>query len=246
MLKVQKRGGDMKKFSLVNSVIIILLLVIIVLLVVIMVKLDHPVAVNKNVTADTAITDELDYKIINGEITITGYSGKNMDLVIPKTIDGYPVTQIGKSAFSKHEYLNSVIIPDGVVAIGDSAFYNCDELTSIELPESLVTIGNDAFRYCSGLTDITIPNGVVTIGDHAFSACFGLTSIIIPDSVTSIGNNAFSDCFELKSITIPDSVSFIDYKLLAGTDVETIYVKENSYAHRWCVNNFLERKVHFY
>lgn len=245
-MKVQKRGGDMKKFSLVNSVIVVLLLVIIVLLVVIMVKLDHPVAVNKNVMADAAIPDELDYKMINGEITITGYSGKNMDLVIPKTIESYPVTRIGKSAFSDHEYLNSVIIPDGVVAIDNAAFYNCDELTRVELPESLVTIGDSAFKDCSGLTDITIPNGVVTIGDRAFSSCDGLTSIVIPDSVTSIGNNAFSYCNKLKSITIPDSVSFIDYNLLAGTDIETIYVKENSYAHRWCVNNFYERKVQFY
>lgn len=238
-MKVQKRGGDMKKFSLVNSVIVVLLLVIIVLLVVIMVKLDHPVAVNKNVMADAAIPDELDYKMINGEITITGYLGKNMDLVIPKTIEGYPVTRIGKSAFSDHEYLNSVIIPDGVVAIGDAAFYNCDDLTRVELPESLVTIGDSAFKDCSGLTDMIIPNSVVTIGDRAFSYCDGLTSIVISDSVTSIGNNAFSYCNKLKSITIPDSVSFIDYNLLAGTDIETIYVKENSYAHRWCVNNFL-------
>lgn len=245
-MKVQKRGGDMKKFSLVNSVIVVLLLVIIVLLVVIMAKLDHPVVMNQNTAANEAITEEIDYGIINGEITITGYSGKNMDLVIPKTIDGYPVTRIGKSAFSDHEYLNSVIIPDGVVVIGDAAFYKCDDLTRVELPESLVTISDSAFKDCSGLTDITIPNGVVTVGDHAFSECDGLTSIVIPDSVTSIGNNAFSYCAELKSITIPESVSFIDYNLLAGTDIETIYVKENSYAHYWCVNNLHKREIQFY
>ena len=140
----------MKKVSLVNSVIVVLLLVIIVLLVVIMVKLDHPVAVNKNVMADAAIPDELDYRMINGEITITGYSGKNMDLVIPKTIEGYPVTRIGKSAFSEHEYLNSVIIPDGVVAIDEKAFYECIELTRVELPESLVTIGDRPLRTVTG------------------------------------------------------------------------------------------------
>lgn len=236
----------MKKFSLVNSVIVVLLLVIIVLLVVIMVKLDHPAAVNKNVMADAAIPDELDYRIINGEITIIGYSGKNMDLVIPKTIEGYPVTRISKSAFYEHAYLNSVVIPEGVVDIGKSAFYNCAELTRVELPESLVTIGDSAFMSCSGLTDITIPHGVVTIGAYAFSGCDGLASIIIPDSVTSVGDYAFSYCDKLKSITIPESVSFMDHSLLDGTYIETIYVKENSYAHRWCVYNFSERKVQFY
>lgn len=219
---------------------------IIVLLVVIMVKLDHPVAVNKNVMADAAIPDELDYRMINGEITITGYSGKNMDLVIPKTIDGYPVTRIGESAFSEHEYLNSVIIPDGVVAIGNAAFSKCYDLTRVELPESLVTIGGSAFMDCDGLTDMIIPNSVVTIDGGAFSYCDGLTSIVIPDSVTSIGNNAFSNCNELKSITIPDSVSFIGYNPLDKTNIKTIYVKENSYAHQWFVQRNFDRKVQFY
>ncbi len=236
----------MKKFSLVNSVIVVLMLVIIVLLVVIMVKLDHPVAVNNNVMADAAIPDELDYRMINGEITITGYSGKNMDLVIPKTIDGYPVTRIGKSAFSEHEYLNSVIIPDGVVAIGNAAFYECYDLTRVELPESLVTIGDSAFKDCDGLTDMIIPNSVVTIGVDAFRSCDGLTSVIIPDSVTSVGDWAFSYCDELKSITIPDSVSFIGNNPLLETNIETIYVKENSYAHKWCVRHYFDREVQFY
>lgn len=236
----------MKKVSLVNSVIVVLLLVITILLVVIVLKLDHPVVMNQSTVMDEPITEGIDYRIINGEITITGYSGKNMDLVIPKTIDGYPVTRIGKSAFSDHENLNSVIIPDGVVAIGNAAFYECYDLTRVELPESLVTIGDSAFKDCDGLTDMIIPNSVVTIGVDAFRSCDGLTSVIIPDSVTSVGDCAFSYCDELKSITIPDSVSFIDYNLLAGTDIKTIYVKENSYAHQWCVNNFYERKVQFY
>lgn len=245
-MKVQKRGGDMKKFSLVNSVIVVLLLVIIVLHVVIMVKLDHPVVMNQSTVMDEPITEGIDYRIINGEITITGYSGKNMDLVIPKTIEGYPVTRIGKSAFSEHEYLNSVIILDGVVAIGNAAFYECYDLTRVELPESLVTIGDSAFKDCDGLTDMIIPNGVVTIGAEAFKSCDGLTSVIIPDSVTSVEDWAFSYCDELKSITIPDSVSFIGNNPLLETNIETIYVKENSYAHQWCVRHYFDREVQFY
>ena len=190
----------MKKLSIANLMVIFLLLVITVLLVCIMMKLDHPIAVNQPAAAGEAIADELDYRIINGEITITGYSGKNMNLVIPKTIDGYPVTKIGRSAFYELEYLNSVVIPEGVEKIGYYAFADCNDLTNI----------------------------------------------IIPESVTTIGERAFKNCTQLKSITIPDSVSEIGNYAFEMTGLEVIYVKENSYAHQWCVRHYFDREVQFY
>ena len=177
-----------------------------------------------NDAANIPVPDGLHYRISNGKVTITGYSGRNMDLVIPSKIEGYPVTSIEKEAFQDHRYLNSVTIPNSVTSIGDYAFYCCESLTRINFPD-----------------------GVTSIGDHAFDNCWNLTSINIPDGVTSIGYMAFYNCFNATSITIPDSVTFIgDHAFYDSESLTSIKVKEGSYAHQWCIDNYFENKVWFY
>ena len=142
---------------------------------------------------------------------LNGYTGS---VVIPEkvTYNGmeYPVTSIGKSAFSGCSGLTSVDIPNSVTSIGDDAFAYCSGLTSVDIPNSVTSIGSEAFSGCSGLTSVDIPNSVTSIGDDAFYRCSGLTSVDIPNSVTSIGVFAFSGCSGLTSVIIPNSVTSIE------------------------------------
>ena len=139
-----------------------------------------------------------------------------LDIVIPDTYNGLPITEISQDAFnvnSSHAnaYLTSVTIPDSVTTIGDRAFRNCSSLTSVTIGDSVTSIGNDAFYNCSSLTSVTIGDSVTTIGRYAFYNCSSLTSVTIGDSVTTIGQSAFEDCSSLTSVTIPDSVTTIGY-----------------------------------
>src|ERR1700733_1696558 len=61
------------------------------------------------------------YTTNNGTITITGYNGTNSAVIIPSTIDGLSVTDIGTNSFQGGA-LTSVVIPDSVTNIGASAF----------------------------------------------------------------------------------------------------------------------------
>ncbi len=140
---------------------------------------------------------------------ITKYTDTKTDVVIPSTINGIDVTNIGESAFYNCSSLTSITIPNSVTSIGKSAFYGCRSLTSIVIPNSVKSIGDSAFRYCSSLTSIVISNSVTRIGEYAFNGCGSLTSITIPNSVTSIGESAFNNCSSLTSITIPNSVTKI-------------------------------------
>lgn len=174
---------------------------------------------------DGTLANGLHYRINDGAAIIDGYTGSEKSLEIPSEIDGYPVTQIGWSAFSGCTSLTSITIPYGVVSIGWKAFFGCTSLTSITIPEDVTSIGESAFESCTSLTSITIPESVTYLGWKAFSGCASLTSVTIPGSVTSIGSSAFSDCTSLTSITIPDSVTRIDSYAFSGcTGLELITI----------------------
>jgi len=139
------------------------------------------------IQAQAATYGDLVYSVSsNGKVTITGCRPYTYEkVVIPYSIDGYPVTGIGDSAFSGYTGLTSVTIPDSITRIGDSAF-----------------------RGCSGLTSVTIPDSVTRIGTYAFSDCSSLTSVTIGDSVTSIGYSAFSDCSSLTGIWVDNNNAY--------------------------------------
>ncbi len=81
-------------------------------------------------------------------IQIVNYKGSNELLVIPSTIDGFPVTSIGDEAFYDDRNLKGVIIPEGVTSIGARAFYSCNVLKTIMLPSTLTTVDLTAFSDC--------------------------------------------------------------------------------------------------
>ncbi len=127
----------------------------------------------------------------NGVITITGYTGSGGALVIPSTVGGKIVTDIGDYAFSCCTSLTSVTIPANVTRIGSEAFYNCGYLTSVTIPDSVTSISNDAFS-CTGLTSVTLPASVTSIGNNAFIHCSSLTSAkFMGDAPLSMGSAVF-------------------------------------------------------
>ena len=158
--------------------------------------------------ANAATSGIFTYEVIDGAAKITGCDASFRSVIIPDTLEGYPVTSIGGYAFQHHD-MEYVTIPGSVTSIGEWAFYQCENLISVTIPDNITSIGAYTFSGCKSLTGITIPDGVTTIGNAAFEWCESFTNITIPDSVTSIGNSAFRGCKGLTSVTIPDSVTTI-------------------------------------
>ena len=138
------------------------------------------------------------------------------------------VEYIGNGLLYCCETVETINIPESVLAIGDYAFSECYSLKNITLPSNLEYIGIDAFSYCESLTEMNIPSGVTNIGNCAFYDCINLTDIEIPEGIEYIPEGLFGCCASLTSITIPNSVVEIDYWAFGEcTNLNTITIPGN-------------------
>ncbi len=131
-----------------------------------------------------------------------------INIVIPDTYRGLPVTTVGSWAFAYNESIVSVTFSENLDSIEECAFEQCYGLKNIVFGNGIATIGKSAFRVCTGLSKVTIPGNVKTIGASAFEGCKSLSSITISNGVTTIESSAFAGT-AIKSIEIPNSVSKI-------------------------------------
>jgi len=156
------------------------------------------VALTEVGNADFDTTSSLIYK---NSIDIKKYKGSATAVIIPATINNFPVYQIGDDAFKNNKNITSVTISNGISVIYSNAFEGCTSLTSVTIPNSVHYIGIAAFKGCTKLTDIIIPNSVTQIQLSAFGGCTSLKSITIPAKLENI-YSAFTNCTSLTAINV--------------------------------------------
>lgn len=93
-----------------------------------------------------------------GGITITSYIGGFGNVVIPATINGYPVTGIATNAFANLASLTSVTIAGSVTNIANSAFSGCSNLTSVVFSGNAPTAGSSVFASDTNVTVYYLAN----------------------------------------------------------------------------------------
>ncbi|MHA7965953.1 leucine-rich repeat protein [Paenibacillus sp. CAU 1782] len=160
----------------------------------------------------------------NNVATVTGYSGTEVNVVIPETLSGVAVTSIGRSAFDTYgtakPKLASVVIPNSVVEIQTYAFrYN--SLTSIDLPDNLLRIGASAFEN-NPLTSVVFPDSVTSIGNYAFYMS-DLTSITLSENLKTISGGAF-DTNKLTRLVIPSGVTTVQSSAFYANNLTSVTV----------------------
>lgn len=173
--------------------------------------------------ATPASTSVYTYEVLtDGTIRITSCQTSDVDLVIPDTIDGYTVTEIGTSAFANQTSIQTVKFPANLKQIGVKAFENCTGLLEVTLPDTITGIGRLCFSGCAALKKAVLNKGRINIMYGMFANCTSLTEVVIPDTVENIAMYAFLNCRSLTHLNLPASLKSIDMHAFDGAGITTI------------------------
>ncbi len=93
-----------------------------------------------------------------GTAVVSGYRGKDTELIIPDAVDGCTVAVIGKKAFLSNKLLRQITLPETLVRIDDWAFAYCAKLTKILLPYHRMETGQGICKECFRLEQIVNEN----------------------------------------------------------------------------------------
>lgn len=173
------------------------------------------------------------------EIVITGFKDKPLELVVPETIDGKPVTQIGldvkftgdpieflkdgsnkpdtsKAGFFGCDTVYSVSLPPSIRKIGDLAFANCVNLREVMIPDG-ATVGKCAFAGSPNLLTVRLPKDMQVVEPGLFAGCKRLKSSVLPVRLETIGDAAYYHCESLPKLYVPNSVTRIGKSAYEGS-----------------------------
>lgn len=165
-----------------------------------------------SLTADATEESGCNYTTENEQITITGYDNPAGNIVIPKVINGLPVTRISSGAFANCNLITSVSIPSTVKLIDYNAFSSCSSMVSVIFEErsedQLLEISNWVFSGCTALSSINLEDSnVVSMGGGVFSGCTSLSKVVMPDTLSSVSGGTFKGCTNLNEVILSDNIT---------------------------------------
>ncbi|MBQ3087884.1 MAG: leucine-rich repeat domain-containing protein [Clostridia bacterium] len=180
------------------------------------------------VAAETTNTEGYyTYTVTDGNAIITTVDESiNGDIVIPNTLGGYPVTEIGEFAFDECFGLTGISFPDTLTYIGLNAF-EMTSLRTLYIPAQTKVDTSVVRSYYLTHFEVDANNPYCTT--DAFGVLYSadmktllnypmaapMEEYTIPDGVTKIGNEAFGFAYKLKSLIMPDSLLHIGDRAFA-------------------------------
>ena len=142
---------------------------------------------------DRITSGDWEYRLSDGKAVLCRYLGSDTEVIVPASIDGYAVSEVGPDVFcaftAVKDTMTSVVLSEGIELINTNAFKGCTALEWVYIPGTVRYIGTYAFYDCTSLYDVYLEEGLQTISAFAF-ANTDLTAVLVPASVTEIGDKA--------------------------------------------------------
>lgn len=163
--------------------------------------------------------------------TLTGYSGSEMELAIPETIDGYSVTALGEALFTYAKGPESIVIPKTVTSFNKYTFYFSTIIKDVTVAEENPMFSSiDGVLFNKAQTELlyfpvakaaesyVVPEGVTAIAENAFQKTT-VSSVTLPSSLKTIGAYAFNTNRVLREIVIPEGTVSIGASAFRNCDM---------------------------
>lgn len=171
--------------------------------------------------SENKVSGDFTYSLTSSNtVCIEGCSSTAKDLVIPDTLDGITVTELGRMAFGSTEGrpYETITLPASIDYISaDGPFSVCGRLREIKVDSSNNNyIAEDGVLYTKDKTEIicypqqkegssyTISEGVKLIDKAAFYHS-QLSEVKFPSTLVEIGPFAFGSCFNLTAADLSNT-----------------------------------------
>ena len=185
------------------------------------------------------VLTDVEYLKIIGPLNAADWTDiKNMTNLKALDLSEAQITEIPNNAFDGKGWINSVILPEGLLTIGQYAFRGT-VIRRMHVPSTVTsigqyafastplqyltfadnsqmnTIGVYAFNNCTSLQSVDFGNNsqLQTISERAFSSCTAMKSVNFGENsvLTTIGRGAFAWCYALTEVQLPNTVTSVSY-----------------------------------
>lgn len=160
------------------------------------------------------------YEITDNAVTITSVDADGGDIVIPDSIEGYPVTKLADRAFN-YSNAQTVYIPSTLEDIGNAfgylyhTFFVVDENNAYYSSDAFGALMNKEQTHFYKLpsyysqSQYVVPDTVRTFARACFENCLYVEEVILPDGMEQISPTMFFACQSLRQIHIPEGVTTV-------------------------------------
>ncbi|MBQ2825268.1 MAG: leucine-rich repeat protein [Clostridia bacterium] len=139
------------------------------------------------------------------------------------TFDGKDYS-LERGPFNRCDNLKTVTFEEGSKYIPECVLAGVNFVEKIVIPEGVESINYHAFQGCVRLSDITFPSTLKTIGEGAFASCASIKSMTVPETVELVEKSAFNTCTSLESVEFKNADAVLKKAVLGGctalTDVK--------------------------
>ncbi len=173
--------------------------------------------------------EEFHHAELNGEISITKYTGTEAEVIIPSHINGMPVTSIGKYCFTESEVkITSLYIPATVRSLGEYMCNGVDTLIELNFEDAstIESIGVNAFKDTA--VEISAKGsgeGIFSIGKFVVSVRqINDAAVMIPERLTAVAPGAFADV-TAPMLVFHEGFKYIDPAEIYASSVASVKIE---------------------
>ena len=203
----------------------------------------------ENATEGT--TEDFDFEVTNGTVTILSYKGKNEHLIIPAELGGLPVTAIADGAFAVPEEEKKDPNAEETTKAPEEGTGKEEEpekepqvlLKTLIIPESVTTIGAGILARCDALHSLQTPLmgankestqylgylfGAPSHEDNARDIPASLKCLRLTGEWQSLPAYSLFDCNDLICLALPQNVTVLEkFAIFNGASLRQIDGLEN-------------------